>query len=192
MQQTRVPSWVGKTPWRKRNQQLQYSCPEFPWTEETGGPQPMRSEKNQHDLLAKQQQEWCFVLATHRRYNISAEQSNHSCINGKYVHTAVFKYWFSHWGYENYSLVKFMFCVKHTVKYLLTFNFCLAGKWLPFLISMPVLEVADNTIAHPDLNHTSHCLDFWQMELGCVCVHVVSVCERDRQTKSKTKREEVF
>ena len=35
---------------------------EFPWTEETGGPQPMRSEKNQYDLSAKQQQEWRFVI----------------------------------------------------------------------------------------------------------------------------------
>ena len=48
--------WVGKIPWRRSGNPLQYSCLEIPWTEEPGtlqsmGPQRVRSAWTQTKLL---------------------------------------------------------------------------------------------------------------------------------------------
>ena len=37
VRETQVRSWVGKIPWRRKRQPLQYSCLENPMDRETGG-----------------------------------------------------------------------------------------------------------------------------------------------------------
>ena len=42
--------WVGKRPWRRNWQPLQYACLGNPWTEEPGGLQSTGSQRVRHDL----------------------------------------------------------------------------------------------------------------------------------------------
>ena len=44
---------VGKIPWRKKCNQLQYSCLKNPWTEKPDGLQSMRSQRIGHNWVTK-------------------------------------------------------------------------------------------------------------------------------------------
>jgi len=45
----RFNPWVGKIPWRRHSNALQYSCLENPWTEEPGGLQSTGSQRVRHE-----------------------------------------------------------------------------------------------------------------------------------------------
>ena len=56
VQKTRVPSWVGKIPWRRKvATDSSILASEIPWTEKPGGLQSMGLQRAGYDLATKQQ-----------------------------------------------------------------------------------------------------------------------------------------
>ena len=45
--------WVGKIPWSRKWQSIQYSCQEIPWTEEPGRQQYVWSQRVGHDWVTE-------------------------------------------------------------------------------------------------------------------------------------------
>lgn len=82
--------------------------------------------------------------------------------------------------------------LKHTVKWTSNSISVWLGKWLPLLISTCLFWSGwQFSLCSPwPKSYIPHCLDSWQMELGCVCVHVVSVCERETDRQNQRRRSE--